>query len=385
MKRLFIAFGLLLTLLPELASAQVTHFGLNYPLVGRGVRPLGMGNAFLTMKGTDQNTIFYNPAAIADYSNEVTLFTEIPPGFEFNYGTINLIRDVFNFKDDLDKQTTDSGKTDVFRNFVNSHMGEFHDIGIHFPIIGAYNRYFYATLINDDQFAISFRNRAFPNFEIRSYNVAGVQVGSAYKFLEDTLSVGAAVKGLYGVANDAIVTTNDILINNFDDFKWNNWKRGLGVGFDLGVKYDIPDFGMDWLDTIRPSVAVTYQNIGNTKFRWMKKNGGPDDLPQSVSAGMGIYPTLGAVKTALLVDIREINVREDFLLKLNAGAEAIFPSVFLFKPSLRAGVNQGYPTVGGGLEIGFFTWNLAFFGKEMGQYTREKAGYRLASEFVWSF
>lgn len=385
---LIIAIGIMLT--PSLLFAEKTHIANTYPIIGRSIRALGMGNALLGMKGIDSDTspLFYNPAAIHDYSGDLKWTTgllPVPP-FEFNYGTINLIRDVFDFKDDVRRATTDSGKIDVFNSFVNKHIGEFHDLALHVPLVGAHNRYFSASLISDDNIGISFRNRAFPNFEIKATSYTGVAVGGAYGFLDDeSLEVGAAMKVLYGVTNEQVVTVSDILQNNFDDFKWSNWKRGLGLGFDLGVKYKIPDFNQGWLDILEPTVAVTYQNIGKTRFIAMKKNGGPDALPQSVSAGVGIHPTFGSIETSFLIDIREINIKEDFLMKLNVGAEARFPKRFALKPSVRAGVNQGYPTVGAGLEIWKVTWNIAFFGKELGEVTREKGGYRLASEFIWAF
>lgn len=377
-----------LFLVPTIASAEKTNFANTYPSLGRGVRPLGMGNAFLTMKGTDQNALFYNPAAIRDFPGDIKFTTSMLPAppFEFNYSIIQLTKDIFDFQDDLDASTTSSGDIDLFRDFVDKHIGSFYSLELQTPIIGAYNRYFAVNLISNEKFGVSFRNRAFPNFEIRSTNVAGIAIGSAYGFLEERLEVGAAAKFLYGVENQQIITTTDILTDSFgDEFKWKSWKRGLGIGFDLGVKYEIHDFGQDWIDMLKPTIAIVYQNVGKTRFSFMKKNGGPEALPQSVGAGIGIHPTLGTIETSLCVDFRELNVKEDFLLKLNVGAEARFPSFGILKPYLRGGLNQGYPTVGAGLDIWKATWNVAFFGKEVGNTTHQKGGYRIANEFSWKF
>lgn len=383
-----ILFMLLLSafLVPTFAFAETTNIPNTFPTVGRSIRALGMGNSSLTMKGTDVNNPLYNPASIRDFSNKITWSTAILPAppVELSYSAIGLIRDVFNFKDDLDKATTTSAKLDVFNSFVDQHIGTFNELEVRLPIIAAYNRYFYAGVISDDDFAISFRNRAFPNFEIKATSYTGLEVGSSYGIFDERLQVGAMVKMLYGMENQQVVTSADILNNNFDDFKWSNWKRGLALGFDVGAKYVLHDFGVDIIDTLRPTFAVSYQDIGNTKFRWMKKNGGPTSLPQTVSAGFGIHPTIGAVETSVLVDIREINIKEEFIMKLNAGAEVRFPAVPL-KPSIRGGVNQGYPTVGAGVKIWKLTWNAAFYGKELGETTREKCGYRLGNEFVWNF
>lgn len=387
MKKNVPLFLCLLLFFSSSALAERTHIANTYPTLGRGVRPLGMGNAFLTMQGTDENALFYNPAAIHDYSRDLTLTTGIlpPSSVELNYVTIQLVKDVFDFQDDLDKATTDSDKIDTFKDFVDSHIGKFYSMAFRLPIAGAYNRWFAASLISDDRIDISFRNRAFPNFEIRTTSLSGIALGSAYGLLDETLSVGLATKILYGIENEQIITTSDILTQAMDDFKWKEWKRGMGVGFDLGAKYHIPDFGVNIIDVLQPTVAVVYQDIGNTRFIAMKKNGGPEKLPQTVSAGVGVHPTFGTIDTSLEVDFRELNVKEDLLLKLNVGAEARFPRMAGIKPSLRGGMQQSYPTVGCGLEIWKVTWNFAFFGKEVGQTTRQKAGYRLASEIVWRF
>lgn len=373
-------------LAPFIVRAEKTNIANTYPILGRGVRPLGMGNAFLTMKGSDENILFYNPAAIADLSNDTKFTTGLlPPSFEINYEVIQLTLDIFDFKDDLDVAATDSAKIDVFQTFVDQHIGSFYSMETRAPIIGVYNKYFAVSLISDSKLGVSFRNRAFPNFEIRATSLAGLAFGTAYGFFEDSLDVGVAAKVLYGAENEQIVTTNEILAQTLDDFKWENWKRGLAVGADIGVKYEIYDFGQNWIDTLHPTVAVAYQNIGKTRFIAMKKNGGPEDLPQSVSAGIGIHPKIGEIETSVLVDFREINVKQDFLMKLNVGAEARFPQRMGLRPSIRGGMNQGYPTVGAGLEIWKLVWNVAFFGKEVGEVTRQKAGYRIANEFTWRF
>ncbi len=386
MKKIYLLALFLMAVAPLTAFAEPTTIGSEFPTLGRGVRPLGMGNAFLTMKGTDANVLFYNPASISDFGNEIEWTTGfIPPQLDLNVKAIQLIKDVVNFKKDLNKQNTDSARIDTFNNFVNSHAGNFYGLDVTMPMIGAHNRYFAASLITDSRFDISFRNRAFPNFEIRSRNLAGVALGTALPLFDDTLSIGVSAKVLYGVENEQIITSGDILNNNFDEFKWGNWKRGLAIGADVGAKYQIPDFGQDWIDTLQPTVAVSYQNIGQTRFYFMKKNGGPTNLPQDVSAGFGIHPIIGFVETSFMFDFRELNMNEDFWLKLNFGAEARFPKRLGMRPAIRAGVHQGYPAVGAGLEAGPFIWNVAFYGMELGQYTRQKASYRIANEFSWRF
>ncbi len=376
------ASSLLAAPLPQ----EKTHFTNTTPTLYRGVRPLGMGNAFLAMKGSDPYAIYYNPAAIWDYKNNITWSTGLLPfpPTEMSYSTIGLISDISNFKDDLDAAAGTSAKIDVFNDFINKHIGEFNETELRLPVIAAFSKYFYVGAIVEGESALSFRNRAFTNFELKSTVYGGLTLGSAYGLFDDLLELGVAVNVLYALQNERVITTGDILANNFDDYKLDNWSRGLGIGADVGVKFQIPDFGVDIIDTLKPTLAVTYQNIGNTKFRWMKHNGAPESIQQSVSAGIGISPLIGVMETNVLVDFREINVREDFLLKLNAGAEVKFPFVW-GTPSFRVGANQGYPAFGAGIKLWKMTWNAAYYGRELGQYTRAKCGWRLANEFIWNF
>ena len=67
----FLPVLLLITgLVGEAQAAPTVSIGHTYPSLMRGVRPIGMGNAFVAMPGTDENAMFYNPAAINDYEKK---------------------------------------------------------------------------------------------------------------------------------------------------------------------------------------------------------------------------------------------------------------------------------------------------------------------------
>ncbi len=55
--------GLLLMLLCYVGTIKV--HAEEFPSIYRGIRPLGMGNAFITV-ADDENTLFYNPAGLND-------------------------------------------------------------------------------------------------------------------------------------------------------------------------------------------------------------------------------------------------------------------------------------------------------------------------------
>lgn len=386
--RYLIILGLMLSLAAPEAIAEDTNISDTFPSIGRGVRPLGMGNAFLSMKVQDENALFYNPATIRNFSNETKFTTGFLPApvFEINFEVITLVQDILDFSDDLDNSSSDSGDVSTFEDFVDQSIGKFYSSEIRIPIFGVYNKFFALSVISDNKLGVSFRNRAFPNFELMAKSYSGIAVGGAYGVLCDTLTFGLAMKFLYAIENQQVITISDILTDALGQFGWSDWKRGLGIGVDLGVWYQFPDFDIGILDELQPTIAITYQDIGHTRFPLMNTSAGrPEHIPQSISLGFGVHPTFGPVDMSFLVDFRELNRDSDFLMKLNIGVEARFPKRYGFKPSVRVGLNQGYPTVGAGIEIWKLVWNVAFFGKEVGESTYSKGGYRFANEFTWRF
>jgi hypothetical protein len=380
MRRLTLLITLCITLaIPGFLYAEKTHIPDSSPSLGRGIRPLGMGNAFTAAEGSDYNSLFYNPASQFDRSENLewtTAFPLIP--FEMSTSVIGLIQDIFDLNDDLKNASTDSQKIDIFETFTNDHAGEFNSLFVQLPLVGVGNKYFSAMITGNSRTTISLRNRAFPNFEIKHRDQGGLVLGGAYGILHEDLQLGLALKFLYAFEMEQIITTNEIITGDIGDNLPKN--RGFGVGVDVGIKYDIPDTGIDFLDELEPAVSVVWQDIADTRFQ-----GGVSRIPQSISAGFGLFPTFGNYDIAFLVDFRDINRRMDIEKKLHAGVEVWFPKIAGTKFALRAGCNQLYPAVGVGAKWRFLTWNFAFYGEEMGETTRQKADYRIANEVVFTF
>lgn len=368
-------FALVLVLSSTPSFAEDTGIGNEYPSLGRGVRALGMGNAFVSQKGTDYNAQFYNPAAINDFEKK-RHYLFLNPGADINTGIYSTIKDVMDLSDDLSGDT-DSGKLDTFDTFVQSHAGDVNRVGLNLPLFHIRHKYYAAGLIVDGRTTISLRNPTFPNFELKSVNDAGVAAGGAYAFFDDSLQVGLNLKVLYRAAIEEQITSNDILNQDLGDIVgWSAWSKGYGVGVDLGTKYALPW----WKETLRPTFGVTIQDIADTRF-----SGGAPKTPMSISAGGGVFPKFGPVDFGVLVDFREINQKQDILKKLHAGVEATFPKKFATKASVRLGTNQGYFASGLSLQFPIVGLHFAFYGEEVGEVSSQKASYRLASQLTFGF
>lgn len=361
------------------AEARQTHIPDEYPSIGRSTRALGMGNAFLTMRGDDESPLYYNPASLNDLKRDTKTVANIPPliNADFNYKIISTVKDIFDLKNDISDAATKADKIAKFNEFVGRHGGQFNHVAIKIPYVTIYRHNWGIGLIGDSRTTVALRNNlGISNFELRSVNDAGVVLGGAYGFFFDDLQVGARIKLLERAEIDKIVTVHDIEINDslLDVLGWSKWQKGVGVGGDIGVKYTIPFLIVD------PTVAVTYTNIGNMRF-----TGHPNDVDQSVNAAVGIHPDIGSVGTSVEVGAVGINQKQDFLRKLHAGTEVRLPKLAATKISLRAGVNQGYSTGGLTLDWGLFKMIGAFYGEETGQYRYSKATYRYGADFLWVF
>ena len=172
---------------------------------------------------------------------------------------------------------------------------------------------------------------------------------------------------------DKIVTTNDITSRRDLGaiFSWKNWDKGFGVGADVGIKYHLKEVGPDFFYFLDPVIAVVYQDIGNTRF-----TSNADNTAQSVSAGLGVHPSIGTTGLSLEVAFSDINQRIGVWNKFHAGAELRFPKVIGTLFSLRAGCNQGYPAGGVTADWNYAKIEFAFYGEEDGEYTHAKPNYR---------
>lgn len=380
MKRLTFIKGLIVVLAISVfavpAYCENTGIGNEFPNIMRGVRPLGMGNAFTAMPGTDFNAQFYNPAAINDYEKKRHYLFLNPQG-DFDTGIFSLVSDVLDLADDLDTSATDSGDINVFNTFFNANAGEFHRVATNMPLFHIRHKYYAAGLIMDSQSTFSLRNRAFPNLEMKTENIAGVVGGSAYGFFDEALQVGGNLKFLYQVGLESQVTTNDILNNDLADILgWSQWDKGFGVGVDLGAKYQLP-----WLkEMLNPTVSLVIQDVVGTYF-----TGGAPKLPMSVTAGGGIFHEWKEFKFKLLTDFRELNHREDILKKFHVGVEVESPKIIRSTFAVRAGCNQGYPAAGLSMNFPIVGVHFAFYGEEMGEFTHSKANYRLMGQLTFGF
>jgi len=177
-----------------------------------------------------------------------------------------------------------------------------------------------------------------------------------------------------------------------------------GQGVDIGFLYRVQT-GNQFRITFGASVI----NVGGLKFNRPEKETNPADIPQEVNVGFSFQPSLGAVRTLVGIDYRDILYErpESYIgcssegpaaitnikclnKRLHAGVEFGFVPIdsgaSLF--SLRLGYNQGYATYG--FEFNPFiayrimTLQAAYYTQETGDEsgTVPEKTYRV-SNFFW--
>ena len=123
------------------------------------------------------------------------------------------------------------------------------------------------------------------------------------------------------------------------------YKFGTGYGFDLGFMY-------------RPSYSWKYGLLLSdvyTRINWWDRSE-PSRIPINARLGAAYTPKwdIGILSDPIIaIDMEDIfhQQKKNFFLKFHLGTEVKFLFRFL---TLRAGINEGYPSFGGGFDLSLY-------------------------------
>lgn len=383
-KRSFLVAVTMLGVMALSQVAQAQNLTNRYsPRVMEGVRPNGMGGAFIAADGTDENALFYNPAAINDFDEKVHMQFLLPTA-EFSAKAISFFgSDLTGLADDIDAAADDAARVTVFQTFAAANTGRYEEVGVHGSVANFMYKWVSASLFYDNRSILALLNPASTTVELEANTTVGLQVGSAYSFWDKALQVGAAVKFVERHLVDEVITDRAVAANaNFSDIL--DTKRfGFGIGFDLGAKGRIPWSNKVW-EYLDPVLAITLQNVGHTRFFAGDPVG---RMPESLSMGFALNPHFGKWKSIFAMDLRELDHRTDFLNKFHVGYEITTPEItkILRTASARVGIDQGYIAAGVGLDFKYAKINFATWGREVGTKTRQKQSRMLGIQLAAGF
>ncbi|MFC1501409.1 conjugal transfer protein TraF [Elusimicrobiota bacterium] len=379
-------------------------FSAEAPVFIRGIRPLGMGGAFVALSD-DQNAMFYNPAGITQRTgSQFTLF-ELP---------ITIGNDTMEFYQFF------SDNSDALENFdsaPNAEQIELLDeinntvsklrakIMLGFPNLSyltsgkgflAWGLGVYSQADIGFQFN---RSLIIPNISYWG-NIDGlVAVPLAHKFDEvpyvpGSVSVGTTLKYLY--RGNLSAYNKSIL--EFEEMS-PQIQSGTGMGMDVGVLHQLNsrwNFGLQISDLGGTSIsydAVTASDPGEidmaarTEMIRSEWNVGAAYIPSKIYFWPGkSINTKDRIR--LMGDIRDILNTDERLFdttvwkKIHLGAEFVVGSL-----ALRGGYNSGYPSCGFGLRIPFvgLKCDYAYWTDEKGVYAGQvpESHHRLSLALSW--
>jgi hypothetical protein len=333
-----------------------------YPTLHRGVRPLGMGGAF-TAVADDENALFYNPAGLSEISTlQLGIFN---PLIEASKGTIDMLNDA------QDTDFDDIGETtDFLRDYVGEHE---HARVALFPHVG-FNVFGFGAMVGGiGQAAVDLevRNPVWPEAHIDMVVDTGLVGGAGGRLPLTGLRAGASIKMISRDSLEEVYTATDIAADDFDSRFDDDQNSGSGVSLDLGAIYTLP-----WVQAADLDVGLAIQNVPSMDM------GDARDIDTQANLGFALkkqflkFRLLGAVD---YMDVtKAIGEDEDFGKRLHMGVEFQLPVVL----SVRAGLNQGYYTLGATADVWIFQFDVATYGEEVGSYAGQREDRRYLGQIT---
>jgi hypothetical protein len=350
---ILLSFGLLIYGISAAGSElKWTHYG---------VRPLAMGNAYVAV-ADDFNALFYNPAGLARLDTwHGELFN---PKLGISQNTIATIKDVSNLassessgiESTISTFETMTGKPQWINLGFTPHL-VFPGFGIGLGLDVGGSMVIHRTISADVDVGA----------------MAILPVAAAKNFLEDRLSIGMAVKGIFkqGVEREFSLADIAAFSKQSSDASGNSLKDYVVGGSAMGV-----DFGMLFtpIQTGEPTLGISITDVGGTPYKARKSGnldlGAPDPRDPAVNTGISFKPIkTDSYYVLTTIDAHAINQPIHFSKKLNVGAEWGFGRVL----KLQAGLHQG--SLSGGVQVDAWLLVLRFasYAEELGTVAGESA------------
>ncbi|MCP3921026.1 MAG: hypothetical protein GY714_00425 [Desulfobacterales bacterium] len=322
----------------------------------KGVRPLGMGNAF-TAVADDKNVLFYNPAGLAKLQKFE--FALIDPIIEVSKNTIDLIDDAR----DIDTDNT-TEVTNLMRTYLGKHqhlrVSVTPGFGFRVDNIG-----FMITAFAQGVVDIEVHNAVYPTADLYYRQDLGVMGGTGMEFeFIHGLKLGLTFRALQRSIVDESYSAIEISDDNFTDNVKDDKETNEDYYMDFGMIYTLP-----FKRFFHTDIGVVYQNVDAP--------GHEEKIGIEKQLNVGIAMERYFKQSSLLVafDYRDVSNKtsddDDIWKRLHAGIEWSFPMF-----ALRAGVSQGYLTFGTTMDFGILIIDAATYGEEIGSYSGQKVDRR---------
>jgi hypothetical protein len=313
---------------------------------GENVRGHGMGGVRV-FDGTQASVMMWNPAGL-NYMK----------GFHF---------DVLDFSAATDGKESYEKLKNVGTISTFADLNGLYGIPIH-----ADNRigvnlaipHFGISAFSDFNGDFSIRNPTLPEIQAAANWDYGVYLGGAFDV--GPIAFGIAGKRVNRRGGDVVITADQLI--GFDTTSIQSLVNdsGVGFGFDLGMMYRP---GTNW----NPTLGLTWQDVGTTTYYYTGGTKAPPPTKDNVILSGSFQGEAFLTGIAGGFEYRHIsNSNEQLGKKIHLGIEAS-----LLNFDFRAGLYQGYPTYGVGVDLFLVEVNAAYYKVETGLYPGETIDERI--------
>lgn len=340
---------------------SIVCHGEEYPYIYKGIRPMGMGGAFVAVSN-DANALFYNPAGLADIKSvRGSIFPLEPELGEKAYDLFNDASDV-----DFDNEIETA-------EFLRDNIGERAHLGLNLFPYYSMPRFVFG-LIGTARTDLEVYDRQYPKVITNVINDFGVGAGYAHPLLEDTLLVGASAKYINRQSLTEEYTVIDITSDDLNDKIEDDLIDGSGVLIDLGIIYKLDKHGL--ADT---RVGISANNLIGGDL------GDARDVDDHIDIGFAIDHQIWITKTTLALDyvdlFSQLGDDDDPAKRIRLGAEFRFPKIL----SVRVGLYQGYFTSGLSLDAKYAQLDILTYAEEIGAFAGQRIDRRYSLRFLIGF
>ncbi|MES3039028.1 MAG: hypothetical protein V4736_14065, partial [Bdellovibrionota bacterium] len=304
----------------------------------RPIRALGMGGVYIPFV-SDTDAPYVNPAALA-YVEAISwkVFS-----LDFGAGIAG-----FSNPTDVQSLTTPTTAADYIQFFGKKvTVNAFGASTLTLP-------YFGISFFDELYSSAVMHTPAFPALNAKFINDYGGVIATGFP-IAPLISAGIAVKRInrwggsqtLGLGSLAEATS---FTNNFAD-------KGIGHGIDGALMFRAPML-------LQPTLALVWKDVGDTSFVMTEGTAPPEAIKSNLAAAFGSKLDLPGLDISAGLEYRHImNNTLQLGQKLHIGGEISLPMI-----DLRAGLYQGYPSYGVGLDLLLLQFNAAYYGIETGGY-----------------
>lgn len=314
-------------------------------------RAAGMGNAYVSVVD-NHDALFYNPAALDKIH-----------GFHFHVFDFQMGTDTIN----ITPMINDFSSSDLSTSLGN-YFGQRFWMGLA-NVTSITMQGFGIGVFGNINLGFLLSNPAFPNLNVDMLADTGIAAGFGFSLVPSgLLRLGFVGKWVLRAGRTLPFGPSTIaeLNNEFVNELRNN--VGSGYGMDTALMIELPT-------GFRPTFSAVWQNVGQVRFGNSTSSNIPY-LENNLTGGFALTIPALVMDIRPAFDVRNITMwSEQITKKLHFGIEFDLPII-----DIRGGFNQGYYTLGLGVNLGFIDVQLATYGVEMGAYAGQKEDRRYVLE-----